>query len=271
MTAKLVLTSSPPARFHNGWRGPAPWRGSTAGPPSGPAASALPRRCRAWPVCTGRWAWPVLPPVPSPSHTTTHRTTVSPNTLCHEATYLGTPNTLCTNIVHKHCILYTAHYILYTVYKHCTHTLHTLYTSTAYCMLHTTYCILHTNTVHKHTVYKRCVQSTAYCILHTTYILYTNTVHTHCIQTLYTSTVYCMLHTTYCILHTNTVHKHTVYMCTSEHCICVSPRHMHTCWPCLASHWRLNMTASVRLLSTQHFSLQYLQAQSDICRANLGD
>ena len=154
MTAKLVLTSSPPARFHNGWRGPAPWRGSTAGPPSGPAASALPRRCRAWPVCTGRWAWPVLPPIPPPSHTTTHRTTVSLNTLCHEATYLGTPNTLYTNIVHKHCILYTAHYILYTVYKHCTHT---LYTNAVYkhCILYAAHYILHT-------AYKHCTQT--HCI-----------------------------------------------------------------------------------------------------------
>ena len=225
MTAILVLLSSPPARFHQGWRGPAPWQAR-------PQVSASPRRCRP----AGQYAQVAglgqschqspLPatqkhtePLCDQTHHDMRRRTYAHQTHCVQTLYTST----------AYCILHTTYCILYT----------NMYTSTAYCILHTTYCILHTNMY----------TSTAYCILHTTYcILYTNMytstayciLHTtYCIlhTNMYTSTAYCIQHTTYCILHTNTAHKHTVYMCTSEHCICVSPRHMHTCWPCLASHW----------------------------------
>ena len=88
-----------------------------------------------------------------PVNTTTHRNIVSLNTLCHEATYLCTPNTLYTNTVYKHCILYTAYYILYTAYKHCTqtHCIH-VYKWTLY---HTFRAVFHLDTcIHAGTVWR---------------------------------------------------------------------------------------------------------------------
>ena len=65
-----------------------------------------------WPgrsVCGPPARGPVLPLVSPPSHTTTHRNIVSLNTLCHEATYLCTPNTHTVYMYTcEHCITHFA-------------------------------------------------------------------------------------------------------------------------------------------------------------------